>query len=460
MKLMNWLYCLSMVPSSVMAHSAELPDSMTTVATGAEAPKERNVSSADELIAATQDAIIRRIVVTKALTGLPGVRLAPGQSLSGYGSKTTLRFRDDSTGIQLSSNNRVENLEIITAPEKRVIFNDDTVYDFGVFDLRSLALTGVVQILATNRVRAGRVEVHQVDIVSADARAYGDRPKNYGVEVINGAFTIWNQQSDPAVTISADLTGITAGRPDSPVRGSGILISGASDTGGKVHVRQLEAGAVYSDGGIASGTANRISGGVFTAYGTISDSVHTKGAVTTYGANDMVLDNWGVVDRWLSEEKITSHGPSGIGFVNFGTINSLKLRAPVETFGEGARGFNVYSGTVGSAVFDRIVTRGNGSVGIQIGQPVGDITVLHGVETFGGTGESLVKGVLTKLAAIAFSVKPGGSVKSLKVDGGIITHGSDVPPLELHGGVGTLFVNDGVRALDGQSNSSQSTKPN
>jgi hypothetical protein len=37
----------------------------------------------------------------------------------------------------------------------------------------------------------------------------------------------------------------------------------------------------------------------------------------------MVLDNWGTVDRWIAEEKITSRGPSGIGFVNFGTINSL-----------------------------------------------------------------------------------------------------------------------------------------
>lgn len=443
-----------------MAHSAQLPGSMTAVATNAETIKERNVSSADEFVAATRDASVKRIVVAKELTGLPGIRLAPGQSLSGTGPKTTLRFAGDSTGIQLSSNNRVENLEIIVAPGKRVIFNDDAVDDFGLFDLRNLALTGVVQILAANGVRAGRVEAHKIDIVSADARAYSDRPKDYGVEVINGAFTIWNQQRDPSVTITANLTGITAGREDSPVHGSGILISGASDTGGKVLVRHLETGAVYSDGGIAPGTANRISGGVFTAYGTIADSVHTKGTVTTYGANDMVLDNWGVVDRWLSEKKVTSHGPSGIGFVNFGTINSLKLEAPVETFGEGARGFNVYSGTVGSAVFDRIVTHGNGSIGIQIGQPVGDITVLHGIETFGGTGESLVKGVLTKLSSIAFSVKPGGSMKTLKVDGGIITHGAGVPPFELHGSIETLFVNDGVRALNSQNSSSQSTKPN
>jgi hypothetical protein len=369
MKMMNWLYCLPVALSSVMAQSGQLPDTMVTVATNAEGETERNVSSADELLAATRDPSTRRIVVTKDLTALSSVRLTPGQSLTGSGLKTTLRFADDSTGIQLSSNNRVENLDIIASIDKRVIFNDADVDDFGLFDLRNLILTGVVQICATNRVRAGRVEAHNIDIESADARAYTDRPKDYGVEVVNGAFTIWNQQADPSVTITADVTGITAGRPDAPVHGSGILISGASDTGGKVLLRHLETGPIYSDGGIPKGTANRISGGVFTAYGTVVDSVHTKGTVTTYGPNDMVLDNWGVVDRWLSEEKVTSYGPSGIGFVNFGIINSLKLKAPVETFGEGARGFNVYSGTVRSAEFDRIVTRGNGSVGIQIGQP-------------------------------------------------------------------------------------------
>jgi hypothetical protein len=63
----------------------------------------------------------------------------------------------------------------------------------------------------------------------------------------------------------------------------------------------------------------------------------------------MVLDNWGTVDRWIAEEKITSRGPSGIGFVNFGTINSLQVNAPIETFGHGARGFNVYTGSVKDA---------------------------------------------------------------------------------------------------------------
>ena len=81
----------------------------------------------------------------------------------------------------------------------------------------------------------------------------------------------------------------------------------------------------------------------------------------TYGQNDMVLDNWGTVERWIADAPITSHGPSGIGFVNFGVVKELRVNAPIETFGQGARGFNVYTGTVQLAEFERIVTHADGA---------------------------------------------------------------------------------------------------
>jgi hypothetical protein len=103
--------------------------------------------------------------------------------------------------------------------------------------------------------------------------------------------------------------------------------------------------------------------------------------------------------------------PSGIGFVNFGTVNQLPVNASIETFGQGARGFNVYTGTVQSAEFDRVVTHADGAVGIQISQPVGQITVRRGIETYGATGDSLVKGVVVRLPATALSVKTGGHAR-------------------------------------------------
>jgi hypothetical protein len=303
--------------------------------------------------------------------------------------------------------------------------------------------------LARDRIRGGHVEVENVDIVAADARAYEERPKGYGVEVVPGAFTLWNQHGDRAVTITADLSGLSAGLAGAPVRGSGVFVSGGGDTGGRLIVRRLETGSIFSDGGIVPGTSDRITGGVFVVSGAFVDTVHNRGPVTTYGPNDMVLDNWGTVGQWIADEKVTSYGPSGIGFVNFGSIDLLQANASIETFGQGARGFNVYTGTVNRAEFERVVTHADGAVGIQISQPVGQITIRRGVETYGGTGDSLVKGVVVMLSAIALSIKPGGSARKISIAGGLITHGAGVNPLELHGTVDSLQITEGFAAAGG-----------
>lgn len=66
-----------------------------------------------------------------------------------------------------------------------------------------------------------------------------------------------DQQADRSVTITAKLSGLSVGRAGVPVRGSGIFVSGAGDSGSRLSVSQLETGAVYSDGGIAPGTPDR-----------------------------------------------------------------------------------------------------------------------------------------------------------------------------------------------------------
>ena len=98
------------------------------------------------------------------------------------------------------------------------------------------------------------------------------------------------------------------------------------------------------------------------------------GPVTTFGANDMVLDNWGRVERWNAKAKVTSYGPNGIGFVNLGELGALVIDALLETHGLGACGFNCgevkdntaetsvvvgsasqrYDGTVRQAIFERV----------------------------------------------------------------------------------------------------------
>lgn len=127
----------------------------------------------------------------------------------------------------------------------------------------------------------------------------------------------------------------------------------------------------------------------------------------------------------------------------------MKVHAPIETFGQGARGFNVYTGTVDLAEFDRVITHADGAVGIQISRPIGKLTVRRGIETFGGTGPSLVKGVVVELSAIGLSIKPGGSAREIDIAGGVRTNGKGVTPIEQHGAIETLRIAGGFTAASG-----------
>ena len=238
------------------------------------------------------------------------------------------------------------------------------------------------------------MSVSGLDIVAADACGRPERPHKYGVDVRQGAFTLWNLQLDAEKVLTAELVDILVGREHAPVNGSGVLVSGAGDTGGRLLISRLETGAVYSDSKIPQGTADQITGGVFVAYGAHVDEVRNRGPVVTYGTNAMVLDNWGDVDQWIAEAEITSHGPSGIGFVNFGTTHTLRLERSIETFDRGARGFNAYDGVMDTAEFERIVTHADASVGVQISRPITHLIVHKGITTHGGVGETLVKGVI------------------------------------------------------------------
>jgi hypothetical protein len=130
--------------------------------------------------------------------------------------------------------------------------------------------------------------------------------------------------------------------------------------------------------------------------------------------------------------------------VNFGTVNSLQVNAPIETFGQGARGFNVYTGTVRmprSSASSHTATARLAFRSLSRSR--------RGIETFGGTGKSLVKGVVMDLSAIALSVRPGGSARAIDIAGGTIAHGKGISPPELHGAIDSLRISDGFAAAGG-----------
>ncbi|MDR5760761.1 hypothetical protein [Caballeronia sp. LZ035] len=410
---------------------------------------ERNVSTLAGLLEAVSNAEVHHIAVTADIADMPGFRLLPGQTLSGASGRVKLHFAKGEDGVQLTTDNCIARIELNADADRRAIHNDTSVTRLGRIDLHDLRTRGVVQLLARDNVRSGHIAAENIDIVAADARAHGTRHRGYGVEVIPGVFTVWNQHDDHFVTITADLTAVSAGRGGAPVNGSGIFVGGAGDTGGQLIVGRMETGAIHSDGGIEHGTADRIAGGVFVSSGACVEIVHNRGPVTTYGANDMVLDNWGTVGSWIAEEKLTSYGPSATGFVNFGTLGMLRTHATIETFGFGARGFSDYDGTVQLADIDRIVTHADGAVGIQVSRPLGLLTVRRGIETHGAAGESMVKGVVVTLDATALCIRNGAAVRKITVDGGLLTHGRGATPLRLHGKVEDLRISDGAGALGG-----------
>ncbi|MFD4816034.1 hypothetical protein [Peribacillus butanolivorans] len=401
------------------------------------------ISTVDELVNAVGNQAIEVIRVKGKIIESPSLNLSPGQQLLGEGD-SMIKFKRGIDGIEVSRDNKIEGLTFIVEPSCRAILNRPDVDSLGTLSLKNVKTIGQIQLLATGSVRSGHLIAQNVEVIEADTRELQDRPKGFGVYVLQGAFTLWNQQTDSNVTITAHLTGLRAGSNEKPVQGSGIFVSGAGDVGGRLEVDMLETGEIHSNGGIKQGTPDVISGGVFVVYGAHVKKVVNNGSVTTYGVNDMVLDNWGMVNEWMAEKRITSYGPSGIGFVNFSEIGTLRILSDIETYGIGARGFNLYDGSLKYAEFKRIVTHANAAVGIQVSRPLGTLVVHEDIETFGGEGESLVKGVITQLSADGLSVKEGGKIDRVEIGGRIVTNGQNVRSLHVQGEINTMTVKGGI----------------
>jgi hypothetical protein len=401
------------------------------------------VSSAAELADALATA--DDIEVAGSISGMPMIALRPGVRLHGG----ALRF--GAKGIRLSSDNVLEDVTIIVPDCEVAIFNDTAVSELGRLSLRNVRTRGQVLLLAEDAVSAGHVDVDGLVIASADVRGRPDRQHGFGVDALQGAFTLWNRQRDSGVRITASLIGISAGSEGSPIRGSGVFIAGHGDwsgraDGGVVAADILRTGPIVTDGGIQPGTPDLISAAVYVVSGAEVDAVVNDGPVTTMGANDMVLDNWGTVGTWTARAPVTSHGPSGIGFVNFGTRECLDVQAPVVTHGPGARGFNVYGGSLGSARFGSITTHADGAVGVQVSKDLPVLEITDSVTTFGSEGTSLVRGQQNRLSAIAVSVLAGGRIGRLTVGGSLSTHGDQVVALDVEGAMEALSVRHGITA--------------
>lgn len=326
------------------------------------------ISTFNDLVSAIQNGQ-KEITITRSILCNYSIFLPEGVNLSGKpqenGQLPLLSFQH-SDGIGVSANNAVKNLNIDAPVNHKAIFNTAVQQDLGIFTFENLLVKGQISIITRVGVEKASVVIDNVDIHSADTRHYLEQPQKYGVNVLQGALTIYNINPGSDSLLSVTVANLSIGRKNAPVSGSGVFISGFGDQGGKTIISKLHTKAVYSNGKIPLGVADYITAGVFVLYGAHANEVVTDGEVITYGVNDMVLDVWGSVDNWTSNAPVISYGPSGVGFVNFGIVKNFTVNAPLQTYGLGARGYNQYDGTVDNILFQSIETFGDGSVGIQI----------------------------------------------------------------------------------------------
>ena len=406
------------------------------------------VATLGELMAALAGNGARAIELATSIACPHSITLPPGCSLTGTDKDRCVLSFCNGDGIGLTADNRVSGITVIATPAARAIYTQAGLPGMGRIVLEDLVVTGQVSIIMRTGTNTLDLAVDGLHIAACDSRRYSEQPQKYGVNVYQGALTVYNFNGDANARIKASLKNVSIGARNAPVLGSGIFVSGFGDENGSVDLDVLTTGAVYSTGMLPYGTADIITGGVFIVYGVNASLVEHFGEIATYGVNDMVLDTWGSVQRWIAHERVVSYGPSGIGFVNFGTVDEFVAEKEVITYGLGARGFNQYDGTVRNIRFKSIETFGDGSIGIQVSKPVGTITVEQGITTHGSIGNTLVKGVNMQLPAEAFSVKPGGIVERFVVGGGLETHGAKVTTYAIEGGkVGAVDIKGEVVAL-------------
>lgn len=367
------------------------------------------IASLAELVAALSEQEPRTLELQTFVACPYSITLPPGFALTGRDKDRCILAFGNGDGIGLTADNRVAHLTVIATPAARAIYTQTGFADMGRIALEDLSVTGQVSIITRGGTDKLDLVVDKLHVAACDCRRYSEQPQKYGVNVYQGAFTVYNFSGDAKSAIRATVTDISVGAANAPVLGSGVFVSGFGDQGGWVELERLTTGAVHSCGMLPYGTADIITAGVFIVYGVKAKRVEHFGEVVTYGVNDMVLDAWGVVESWIAHGPVISHGPSGIGFVNFGTVHDFVAEREIVTHGLGARGFNQYDGTVKNIRFKSIETFGDGSIGIQVSKPVGTIVIDEGITTHGSIGNTLVKGVNMQLPTQAVSVKPASS---------------------------------------------------
>ncbi|MEG1617017.1 MAG: hypothetical protein RR202_09700 [Bacteroidales bacterium] len=406
----------------------------------------RIINNVEELVAATQDKTARYLILRNDLEDVPAIKMMPFQSLVGEFDGKTIRFRSGAEGFCLTKGNELKNLRIIADPDKRVIYQDQEVENISTHHLSRLNVTGQISFILNGKFNKGRIEAGFIHVEYASMMHLNERPNRFGVDMIPGAFTIWNQRDEMNIEVEVDITHFTCGTEEKPIKGTGLLLCGSQEKMGHVKATVVSCGHIYTKGEIGKGIADVVAAGVAVGYEVLVKNLSDYGRITCYGGNEMGIYNWGTVERWSVTDRIETHGPNGCGFINAGNVGKLTFTHEIETFGVGARGFYMFDGVLKDAHFERIVTHGDAASAIQFNRYIDRISISNGIEVFGNSLNVMFADTVVKASADAINVKYGGTVRMLKVTGDLIVHGNDARAIYNEAGIEKLLVSGKVLA--------------
>ncbi|AQS54283.1 hypothetical protein BW727_101959 [Jeotgalibaca dankookensis] len=221
------------------------------------------------------------IIISENISLVEPLILQPGVTLKGKNS--SIRISGENQLIGLTKNNSIEDITLTTNKDKDAIFFNPTDIE-GIFTLKNIISHGAITLISKNAKNDIEVNIENINIVEADVTHKKEGPQGYGVTVIQGALTLWNQT--PGIRFDTEIKDISIGQEGNPVNGSGVFVSGTEDA--NIYSHLIMTNNIYTNGLLTEGTFDRISGGVFTVTNTYVDRVENKGVTKTYGFNDMV----------------------------------------------------------------------------------------------------------------------------------------------------------------------------
>ncbi|MGL4293715.1 MAG: hypothetical protein ACRCSQ_09090, partial [Bacteroidales bacterium] len=342
----------------------------------------RIINTVEELVAASQDRTARYLILRNDLENVPSINLMPFQSLNGEFDGRKIVFKSGVDGFCLSKGNELKNLMIEASPDKRAIYQDPEMESLNTHHLTRISVTGQISFIVDNRTKKGRIEASFVHVKNASMIHLTDCPNRFSVDMMQGAFTVWNKSEDNT-EIEVDITHFSCGGETNPIKGSGLVLCGTEQRMGSVLVNILSCGHIYTKGEIGKGVANLVAAGIGICYRTLVKHMDVYGRITCYGGNEMGLYNWGVIEHATITDRIETHGANGCGFINAGNTGKINFMHEIETFGTGARGFYMFNGAAKDIHFDRIVTHGDAASAIQFDRYIDRISISRGIEVFG-----------------------------------------------------------------------------